>query len=66
MGLFGQKPQVFRNTEMIYSDEIGAQVYQMGYKAILTEGAVMCWVEKSEFFICKCHQSPNESADAKF
>lgn len=35
--LFGQDPKVFRNTEMIYSDEIGAQVYEMGYKAILTE-----------------------------
>jgi alpha-amylase len=37
--LFGQKPKIFRNTELIYSDEIGAQIYKMGFKGILTEGA---------------------------
>lgn len=44
-GMFGQKPRVFRNTEMIYSDEIGEQVANMGYSAILTEGAkhVLGW-----------------------
>ena len=36
---FGQTPKVFRNTELIYSDEIGAMVADLGYKAILTEGA---------------------------
>ena len=36
---FGQTPTVFRNTELIYSDEIGKMVADMGYKAILTEGA---------------------------
>ncbi|MBN2519491.1 MAG: glycoside hydrolase family 57 protein, partial [Bacteroidales bacterium] len=36
---FGQTPKVFRNTELIYSDEIGAMVANMGYKGILTEGA---------------------------
>ncbi len=43
--LFGQKPRVFRNTEMIYSDEIGAQIAEMGYGAMLTEGAkhVLGW-----------------------
>ncbi|MBN2615104.1 MAG: polysaccharide deacetylase family protein [Bacteroidales bacterium] len=37
--LFGRKPTTFRNTELIYSDEIGAMVADMGYKAMLTEGA---------------------------
>jgi len=37
--LFGQKPKVFRNTELIYSDEIGATVAQMGFSGMLTEGA---------------------------
>lgn len=43
--LFGQKPRVFRNTEMIYSDEIGEQILGMGYTGILTEGAkhVLGW-----------------------
>ena len=37
--LFNFTPVVFRNTELIYSDEIGAMVADMGYKAMLTEGA---------------------------
>jgi alpha-amylase len=36
---FGKKPVTFRNTELIYSDEIGAMVADMGYSAMLTEGA---------------------------
>ncbi|MFO7657622.1 MAG: glycoside hydrolase family 57 protein [Bacteroidales bacterium] len=36
---FGQEPAVFRNTELIYSDDIGAMVSEMGFKAMLTEGA---------------------------
>jgi len=49
--LFGQKPRVFRNTEMIYSDEIGNQIAKMGYSAMLTEGAkhVLGW--KSSNFV---------------
>src|SRR5664279_456681 len=43
--LFGQTPKVFRNTELIYSDEIGAEVAKMGFKAMVTEGAkhVLGW-----------------------
>jgi alpha-amylase len=43
--LFGQEPTVFRNTELVYSDDIGAAVYKMGFKAMLTEGAkhVLGW-----------------------
>lgn len=36
---FGLKPTAFRNTELIYSDEIGAMVAEMGYKTMLAEGA---------------------------
>lgn len=41
----GYTPKVFRNTELIYSDQIGAMVADMGYKGILTEGAkhVLGW-----------------------
>ncbi len=51
--LFGHKPQVFRNTEMIYSDEIGAQVAQMGYKGMLTEGAkhVLGWKSPNFMYV---------------
>ena len=36
---FGQRPSVFRNTELIYNDQIGDLVAAMGYKAIIAEGA---------------------------
>lgn len=49
--LFGQRPSVFRNTELIYSDEIGDLVYRMGYEAMITEGAkhILGW--KSPNFV---------------
>ena len=37
--LFGQTPTTFRNTELIYSDEIGAMVSDLGFDLMLTEGA---------------------------
>ena len=50
---FGQRPQVFRNTEMVYSDEIGAAVAGMGFKAVLTEGAkhILGW-KSPNFLYC--------------
>ncbi len=36
---FGQTPKVFRNTELIYDNLIGQAVSEMGYKAMITEGA---------------------------
>jgi alpha-amylase len=36
--LFHQKPKVFRNTELIYNNELAGYVENMGYKAILAEG----------------------------
>ena len=35
---FKQKPKVFRNTELIYNNEIAKLAEQIGYKAILAEG----------------------------
>jgi alpha-amylase len=51
--LFGFKPKIFRNTEMIYSDEIGEMVSDMGYKAILTEGArhVLGWKSPNFLYV---------------
>ena len=36
---FGVKPTAFRNTELIYSDEIAKAVEDMGFKTMLAEGA---------------------------
>ena len=48
---FGVRPRVFRNTELIYSDSIGETVSEMGFEAMLTEGAkhILGW--KSPNFI---------------
>ena len=48
---FGVKPVTFRNTELIYSDAIGATVASMGYTTMLTEGAkhILGW--KSPNFV---------------
>ena len=35
--LFDYTPRVFRNTELIYSDEIADQVYALGFDGLLTE-----------------------------
>ena len=42
---FGKKPVAFRNTELIYSDQIGEMVAALGFKTILAEGAkhVLGW-----------------------
>ncbi|QZE14254.1 glycoside hydrolase family 57 protein [Halosquirtibacter laminarini] len=49
--LFGQTPKVFRNSELIYSDEIGSVVASMGFDGMITEGAkhVLGW--KSPNFV---------------
>ena len=57
--LFGQKPKVFRNSSLIYDDEIGGMVADMGFKGILTEGAkhILGW--KSPHYLYHCAQNPN-------
>lgn len=45
--LFGIKPSVFRNTELVYSNEIAEVVRLMGFKAILAEGADFLLRERS-------------------
>ncbi len=37
--LFGRKPLSFRNTELIYNNELAKVAEEMGYKVILAEGA---------------------------
>lgn len=50
---FGVEPTSFRNTELIYSDEIGSWVADMGFKSMLTEGAkhVLGW-KSPNFLYC--------------
>lgn len=57
--LFGKAPKVFRNSSLIYSDDIGCTVASMGFKGVLTEGAkhILGW--KSPHFVYHCAQNPN-------
>ena len=56
---FGQEPKVLRNSSLIYSDDIGLQASQMGFKGMLTEGAkhVLGW--KSPHYVYNCAMAPN-------
>ncbi|MBD3261759.1 MAG: alpha-amylase [Candidatus Altiarchaeales archaeon] len=36
--IFGHKPEVFRNTELLYHDGIAEEVEKQGFKGIVTEG----------------------------
>ena len=56
--LFGVTPKVFRNTELIYSDEIAPQILAMGYKGVITEGAkhILGW--KSPNYLYTSASSP--------
>ena len=37
--LFGVTPTVFRNTELIYNNDLASEIESMGYRGILTEGS---------------------------
>ena len=57
--MFGKTPKVFRNSSLIYSNEIGAMVADMGFKGILTEGAKHVWGGKSPDYLYHCAGNPN-------
>ena len=57
--LFGFSPKVFRNTELIYNNEVASYAKKMGYKAILAEGAdyILDW--RSPNFMYKAKTTKN-------
>ena len=57
--MFGKEPKVFRNSSLIYSNEIGSIIADMGFKGILTEGAkhVLGW--KSAHYLYHCAYNQN-------
>ena len=56
---FGQEPKVFRNSSLIYDNEIGGIIAGMGFKGVLVEGAkhVLGW--KSPHFLYHSTENPN-------
>ncbi len=55
---FGIKPKVIRNTELIYFDDLAPQLVDMGFKAVITEGAkhILGW--KSPNYIYSAASAP--------
>ncbi len=53
---FNQDPVSFRNTELVYSDRIGAMVHDLGFKVMLTEGAkhILGW-KSPNYMYCNAH-----------
>ena len=51
--LFGAKPKVLRNTELIYNNDLAQVAQEMGYKGVLVEGAdkILGW--RSPNFVYK-------------
>ncbi len=57
--LFNFAPKVFRNTELIYSNELANYVEKLGYKTILAEGADHVLGGRSPNFVYKAKTADN-------
>lgn len=56
--LFGVRPKVLRNTELIYCDDLAPQILAMGYKGVIIEGAkhILGW--KSPNYVYAAASAP--------
>ncbi len=54
--LFGVTPKVFRNTELVYSNEVAEVISALGFKVVLAEGAEKILGWKSPNFV---YSAPN-------
>lgn len=57
--LFGQKPKVFRNTELIFDDDIAQMVSGLGFEGAITEGAKQVLGWKSPNYVYSCASAPD-------
>ena len=57
--LFSQEPRVFRNTELIYNNDLAHFISHMGYDAIVTEGADHVLGFRSPNFVHRPPHTPN-------
>jgi alpha-amylase len=57
--LFGQEPTIFRNTELVFNNELANYVESLGYKGIVAEGADHILGYKSPNFIYKAKTTNN-------
>jgi alpha-amylase len=56
--LFGQEPRVFRNTELIYNNDLANFVSHMGYDGILSEGPDTVLGSRSPNFVYRPAHAP--------
>jgi alpha-amylase len=56
--LFGRRPTVFRNTELIYDDAIAPMVRRLGYRAMLVEGAERSLGWRSANYVYEAASAP--------
>src|SRR4051812_46888736 len=56
---FNQEPKVFRNTELIYNNELAVFVERMGYKGIICEGVDRLLGGRSPNFLYNAVGAPN-------
>ena len=56
--LFAQEPRVFRNTELIYNNDLAHFVSHMGYDGIVTEGADHILGHRSPNFVYRPPHAP--------
>ncbi|MGF1637780.1 MAG: glycoside hydrolase family 57 protein [Cyclobacteriaceae bacterium] len=57
--LFGQQPRVFRNTELAYDNMLPSVLHEMGFDAVLTEGADQVLNGRSPNVIYKSATTPD-------
>lgn len=56
--MFGRKPQVFRNADLIYDDSLAEILVELGFKGIITEGAKHLLGWKSPNYLYQCAAEP--------
>lgn len=56
--VFGQETKIFRNSALIYTDDIGRMVYSMGFKGMLAEGAKQILGWKSPHYVYSSGGAP--------
>lgn len=57
--LFNQEPRVFRNTELIYNNDVAHFISHMGYDGVLTEGADQILGDRSPNCVYRPPHAPN-------
>jgi len=57
--LFNQEPKIFRNTELIFNNELSKFIEDMGYTGIIAEGADHVLGDRSPNFVYKTTYAPN-------